>query len=303
MSLTVLITGAKGLIGAPLVNSLLSHGHIIHTLSRSPGHHNPTVKEFGWDVENSYIDERSVEGVDAIIHLAGENIGSKPWTLKRKHAIISSRTKSLELLYDAIEKTADSRVKTLISASAVGYYGDRGDEVLTESSMPGTGFLADTCIKWEQSADDAKTLGLRVIKLRTGVVLTNKGGALSKMAAPVKSGFGAALGSGKQWMPWIHAHDAVQAYLHVLDNTEMEGAYNLNSPHPVTNCVFTETLAAIHGKKLWLPNVPDFALRIALGEMKSIVVSSNRTDSTKLQETGFTFKYPFLPEALHDLYG
>lgn len=303
MSLTVLITGAKGLIGVPLVNSLLSQGHIIHTLSRRPGHNDPTVKEFGWDVEKGYLDERSVEGVDAIIHLAGENIGAKPWTQKRKHAIISSRTKSLELLYEAIEKSTDSRVKTLISASAVGYYGDRGDEVLTESSPPGTGFVADTCIKWEQSADQARTLGLRVTKLRTGVVLTNKGGALPKMAGPVKAGFGATLGSGKQWMPWIHVHDAVQAYLHVLDNEEMEGAYNLNSPHPVTNHVFTETLAAIHQKRIWLPRVPDFALRIALGEMKSIVLNSNRTDSTKLQEKGFTFKYQFLAEALHDLYG
>lgn len=301
MSLTVLITGAKGLIGAPLVNLLLSQGHVIHTLSRSPGHENPDIKEFGWDVEKGYIDQRSMEGVDAIIHLAGENIGAKPWTQKRKDAIILSRTKSLQLLFGVIQKTTTSEVKTLISASAVGYYGDRGDEILTENSLPGIGFLANTCVQWEQSADHAKTFGIRVIKLRTGVVLA-KEGALKKMAGPVKSGFGAILGSGKQWMPWIHLHDAVQAYLHALNNEQMEGVYNLCSPQPVTNKTFIETLATIYRKKIWLPNVPDFALRILLGEMKEIILSSNRTDSTKIRASGFIFKYRHLTEALHDLY-
>lgn len=303
MSLTVLITGAKGLIGVPLVNLLLSQGNVIHTLSRNPTNKNPAVKEFGWDVENGDIDERSMEGVDAIIHLAGENIGAKPWTRKRKHIIISSRTKSLELLCQAVKTNKDSRVKTLISASAVGYYGDRQDEVLTEDSPPGTGFLADTCVQWEQSADLATTLGLRVVKLRTGVVLAKDGGALPKIAGPVKSGFGTILGSGKQWMPWVHLQDAVNAYVHALNNEQMEGSYNLSSPHPATNKAFTETLAAILKKKIWLPNVPDFALRIALGEMKAIVLSSNRTDATKMQATGFTYIYQFLPEALDDLYG
>jgi len=303
MSLTVLITGAKGLIGVPLTKLLLSQGNAIHILSRKPTNKNPAVKEFGWDVENGNIDERSMEGVDAIIHLAGENIGAKPWTKKRKHTIISSRTKSLELLCKVIKTRSDSRVKTLISASAVGYYGDREDEILTENSDPGTGFLADTCVQWEQSADLAAALGLRVVKLRTGVVLAKEGGALPKIAGPVKSGFGTILGSGKQWMPWVHLRDAVHAYAHALSNEQMEGAYNLSSPHPVTNKAFTENLAAIHRKSIWLPNVPDLALRIALGEMKAIVLSSNRTDSTKLQNTGFNFKYQFLPEALHNLYG
>jgi len=302
MSLTVLITGAKGLIGTPLTKLLLSQGNIIHTLSRNPTNKNSAVKEFGWEVENCNIDERSMEGVDAIIHLAGENIGAKPWTRKRKHTIISSRTKSLELLCKIIKTRTDSRVKTLISASAVGYYGDREEEILTENSHPGTSFLADTCVQWEQSADLAATLGIRVVKLRTGVVLAKEGGALPKIAGPVKSGFGTILGSGKQWMPWVHLHDAVHAYAHALSNEQMEGAYNLSSPHPVTNKAFTETLAAIHRKKIWLPNVPDLALRIALGEMKAIVLSSNRTDSTKLQNTGFNFKYQILPEALHNLY-
>jgi len=303
MSSTVLITGANGLIGVPLTKLLLSQGNTIRTLSRNPSNKNPSVEEFGWDVENGNIDERSVKGVDAIIHLAGENIGAKPWTKKRKHTIISSRTKSLELLCKIIKTDTESSVKTLISASAVGFYGDREDEILTETSHRGTGFLADTCVQWEQSADLAENLGLRVVKLRTGVVLAKEGGALPKIAGPVKSGFGTILGSGRQWMPWLHLHDAVHAYVHALNNEQMEGPYNLSSPHPVTNKAFTETLAAIHKKKIWLPNVPELALRIALGKMKDIVLSSNRTDSTKLQSTGFDFKYRFLPEALHDLYG
>ncbi|WP_407425782.1 TIGR01777 family oxidoreductase [Arcticibacter sp.] len=303
MSLRVLITGAKGLIGEPLIKLLLSQGNSIHILSRTPANSNPAVKEFGWDIENGSIDERSLEGVDAIIHLAGENIGAKPWTTKRKHTIVSSRTKSLELLFRAIKGHTHAKVKTLISASAVGYYGDRGDEILTETSHPGTGFLADTCMQWEHAADALAALGHRGVKRRTGVVLAREGGALPKIAGPVKSGFGTILGSGKQWMPWVHLHDAAHAYVHALNNEQMEGAYNLSSPRPVTNKVFTETVAAIHRKKIWLPNVPDLALRIALGEMKAIVLSSNRTDSTKLQDTGFNFKYAFLPEALHDLYG
>lgn len=303
MSLTVLITGANGLIGVPLTKLLISQGYAIHTLSRNPTNRNAAIKEFGWDVENNSIDERCLEGVDAVIHLAGENIGAKPWTKKRKQTIISSRTKSLELLYKAMSTAENSRVKTFISASAVGYYGDREDEILTEQSHPGTGFLADTCVQWEQSADLLTALGLRVVKFRTGMVLAREGGALPKIAFPVKSGFGAILGSGKQWMPWVHLHDVVHAYAHALSNEEMHGAYNLSSPHPVTNKTFTEILAAIHRKKIWLPHVPRLALRIALGEMKAIVLSSNRTDSTKLQSTGFEFKFHFLPEALHDLYG
>lgn len=303
MSLTVLITGAKGLIGVPLTKLLLSQGNSIRTLSRNPTDDNPAVKEFAWDVENGYMDEQSIEGVDAIIHLAGENIGERPWTKKRKHAIITSRTRSLELLLEAIKSRPDSRVKTLISASAVGYYGDREDEILTENSHAGTGFLADTCVQWEQAADLAATSGLRVVKLRTGVVLAKDGGALPKIGGPVKSGFGTVLGSGKQWMPWVHLQDAVHAYAHALVNEQMEGAYNLSSPNPVTNKDFTDILAAINRKRIWLPNVPEFALRVALGEMKAIVLSSNRTDATKLQNTGFNFKYRFLPEALHNLYG
>ncbi|PRY49893.1 hypothetical protein B0I27_11067 [Arcticibacter pallidicorallinus] len=303
MSLTVLITGANGLIGVPLTKFLVSKGYVVRTLSRNPTNKNAAVKEFGWDIENGSIDERSVEGVDAIIHLAGENIGAKPWTNKRKQTIISSRTKSLELLARAISTAKNARVKTFISASAVGYYGDREDEILTEQSHPGKGFLAETCVQWEHSADLLAASGLRVVKLRTGVVLAKEGGALPKIAFPIKLGFGAVLGSGKQWMPWVHIHDAVHAYAHALTNEEMQGVYNLSSPHPVTNKTFTETLAAIHRKKIWLPHIPELALRIALGEMKAIVLSSNRTDSSELQASGFEFKFHFLPEALHDLYG
>lgn len=303
MSSTVLITGAKGLIGVPLVNLLLAQGKTVHVLSRNPSNENPAVKEYGWDVEKGYLDKRCLEEVDAIIHLAGENIGSKPWTRERKRVIIASRTKGLQLLEEALKQTPGSNVKTLISASAVGYYGDRADEILTEESAPGNDFLAETCIQWEQSADRLKDSGLRVVKFRTGVVLALEGGALPKIANPIKSGIGTVLGSGRQWMPWIHLSDAVRAYAHALADEAMEGAYNLSSPNPVTNKAFTQALAARFEKKIWLPNVPELALRIVLGEMKAIVTSSNRTDTTKLQQTGFTFEFESLSGALQDLYG
>lgn len=302
MSSTVLITGAKGLIGAPLVNLLLSQGKTIHTLSRNPTNVHSAVKEFGWDIEKGNLDERCLEGVDSIIHLAGENIGARPWTRERKHIIISSRTKTLGMLQRAIQTSTGSAVKTLISASAVGYYGDRADEVLYEDSEPGTGFLAETCVRWEAAADALEATGLRLVKMRTGVVLSKDGGALPKIAAPVRAGFGAPLGSGKQWMPWIHLDDAVRAYAHSLNHEQMSGAYNLSSPDPVTNEAFTHAVADVFNKKIWLPKVPELALRIALGEMKAIVLSSNRTDSGKLQQTGFDFQFPHLSEALREIY-
>jgi len=303
MSSTVLITGAKGLIGVPLVNLLLSRGKTIHTLSRTPTNKNSSIKEFGWDTENGYLDERSLEGVEAIIHLAGENIGEKPWTIKRKQQIISSRTKSLQLLSGAIRSTTGANIKTLVSSSAVGYYGDRADEILTEDSPAGTGFLAETCVEWEQAADRAATEDLRLVKLRTGVVLATGGGALPKIAGPIKAGFGTVLGTGKQWMPWIHIDDVVHAYAHALEHDQVKGAYNLSSPQPVTNQVFTHEVAKVLKKNIWLPHVPELALRIALGEMKAIVLSSNRTDSAKLQQSGFDFRFSHLQDALLDLYG
>jgi uncharacterized protein len=302
MSKTILITGASGLIGKPLSRFLLQKGYRIYHLNRGGSFKDPRVKTFKWDVYNSKIDENCIEGVDAIIHLAGEGIAGKPWTKKRKQQIIESRTKSIRLLYDLLREK-DHQVKTVISASAVGYYGDQRDKLLTEDSEAGNDFLGRSCLAWEQAVDAGKELGLRIVKLRTGVVLTLEGGALPEIAKPIKLGVGAPLGSGKQWMPWIHIQDVLRMYLFALENTELEGAFNMASPLPVTNKDLTKELARAVKKKLWLPRVPAFVLRVILGEMSAVVLSSDKTSSDKIQAMGFEFEFLSLREALKNIYG
>ena len=303
MSATVLITGASGLIGKPLVNTLLDQGYHIHVLSRKEPQYNPSFKEFKWDVEAGYIDESCLENVETIIHLAGEGIADKPWRKERKQAIISSRVDSLRLIFTALKNNPHFQVKSLISASAVGYYGDRNDEILDENSDPGQGFLAESCIAWEKVADTGNDLNMRVVKLRTGVVLSTHGGALPQIAGPVKYNLGTILGSGKQWIPWIHMDDVVNAYLFAVQNNSMTGAYNLCAPNPVTNEEFTKSVSSVFDKTIWLPNVPAIVLRLFLGEMKTVVLSSTRTRSDKLIEAGFRFKFNTVTEALKELYG
>lgn len=300
---TVLITGATGLIGRHLTQLLLNEGYIIHTLSRKGIPEWPEIKSFSWDPEKGIIDKKCVENVDAIVHLAGESIAGKPWTSSRKQKIITSRTASIRLLYKLIQSNPLSKVNTVISASAMGYYGDRADEILTEEAQPGNDFMAQTCISWENAVSEGELLGLRVVKLRTGIVLTSEGGALPQLAGPVRAGFGTALGSGKQWMPWIHIDDAVRMYKFVLNNDEASGNYNQCSPIPVTNRQMTSAIADVLGKPLWLPGVPAFILRIALGEMKAVILNSTRTSANKIINLGFRFRFNDLGEALQNIYG
>ncbi|EOR93179.1 Cell division inhibitor [Arcticibacter svalbardensis MN12-7] len=302
MSATVLITGASGLIGKPLIKLILNQGYQIHVLSRKEPQYNPSFKEFKWDVKTGYIDKNCMANVDTIIHLAGEGIAEKPWRKERKQAIISSRVDSLGLIFKALKDNPQCQVKSLISASAVGYYGDRNDKFLDENSDPGEGFLSEACVLWEKAADMGLDLNMRVVKLRTGVVLSLQGGALPQIAGPVKYNLGTVLGSGKQWIPWIHIDDMVNAYLFALQNNSMTGTYNLCAPNPVTNKEFTKSISTVLNKTLWLPNVPALALRIFLGEMKAVVLSSTRTRSDKIRETGFKFKFEHIKEALKELY-
>ena len=302
MSKTVLITGASGLIGKPLSQLLIEKGFTVHQLSRSLSKSNTGAKIFKWDISRMEIDPKCIENVDAIINLAGEGIADKAWTHKRKQQIIKSRTGSLKLLHDVLKDHPDHAVKTFISASAVGHYGDRKNEVLTEESEPGTDFLANTCLAWERAADKIENLGIRLVKLRTGVVLTPLGGALPQLAKPIKLGFGAALGSGKQWVPWIHLDDVITMYLYALENEEIRGIYNMAAPFPVTNKELTRAIAKHLHKRLWLPRVPEIALRILLGEMSRVVLNSNRTSVDKIEKAGFKFKYPTLESALKNIY-
>jgi len=297
----ILITGGSGLIARLVTDELLNQGYSVSHLSRKPGN-NPGIKTYLWDVYKGQIDENCLEGISTILHLAGENIADKRWTDKRKKEIIDSRTKSIGLIYQLI-KTRPNQVNTIISASAIGYYSDRGDELQTEDSPPSNDFMAQCCIAWENAVDEGKALGLRILKFRTGVVLNKSEGALLEMGRPIKLGFGAPMGSGKQWIPWIHWQDVVGMYMHAIEKINLSGVYNMVAPHPVTNKQFTKALGKQLYRPVWPINVPSFVFRLLMGEMSTIVLGSTRVSAEKIEKDGFTFKYPELTGALKEIYG
>jgi uncharacterized protein (TIGR01777 family) len=297
----ILLTGGSGLVGKQLTEQLLENGYRVSHLSRSVGKY-PRVTTFLWDIDKGQVDEKCIDGVDMIIHLAGAGIADKRWTAERKKELIDSRTKSIGLVYELIKDKAN-QVNSIISASATGYYSDRGDELLTEESAPAHDFLATCCIGWEQAVDEGGVLGLRIVKFRTGVVLDRRGGALPQLAMPIKLGAGSPIGSGDQWIPWIHWQDVVDMYLYAIENTGLEGIYNMVAPQPVTNKQLTQAVAKQLRRPLWLPNVPAFALKLFMGEMSTIVLGSTKVSAQKIEVAGFQFKYPDLPSALKEIYG
>lgn len=296
----ILLTGGTGMVGSKLTQLLLNKGHTVSHLSRTPGS-NTNVKTYLWNVSAGQIDEQCINGVDAIVHLAGANVAEGRWTDSRKKEIIESRTKSIGLIYQLLKKRGHM-VRTVISASATGYYGDRAGELLTEDSGPGSDFLASCCLQWEHAVDVGENLGLRILKLRTGVVLAANGGALSKLTAPIKLGIGSPLGNGKQWIPWIHEQDVINMYVFAIENENLNGVYNMVAPNPVTNKQLTKAVAQELNKPLWLPKVPAFALKLMLGEMSTIVLGSDKVSAQKIEEDGFKFKYPTLMWALKEIY-
>ncbi len=297
----VLLTGGTGLIGSLLTKELLNQGYKVSHLSRSPGN-NPKVKTYLWDITKGEIDEACITGVDTIVHLVGAGVVDKRWTDERKKEIIDSRTKSIGLIFELLRKK-NHVVKAIISASATGYYGDRGAELLAEDSQAGNDFLAEVCIKWEAAADEGKDLGLRVVKFRTGIVLDKNGGALPQLTNPVKWGVGSPLGSGEQWTPWIHWRDVVKMYVYGIEHVTLSGVYNMTAPNPVTNKQLTKAIAQQLHKSFWAPNVPVFVLKLIMGEMSLAVLESTRTSSKKIEDTGFKFDYPELFGALKEIYG
>lgn len=300
MSNRVLITGATGMIGKALIKVLLNKGYEIAVLSR---HSRPIagVAVYTWDVPAGKLDKRALDGVDTIIHLAGASVAEGRWTEKRKKEILASRIDSTALLYRTLND-AKNQVATFISASAVGYYGDCGDEVLTEDTEPGLDFLAKCCVEWEKSVDKGKALGLRIAKFRTGVVLDEKEGALPAMAKPVQLFVGAPLGNGKQWIPWIHLEDMVNMYVKALEDITIMGAFNACAPNPVTNVTLTKMLGKTLHRPVWPFSVPAKVLELLLGEMSVIALSSTNTSAQKILETGFSYKYTRLDDALSDIY-
>ncbi|MBK7107227.1 MAG: TIGR01777 family protein [Ignavibacteriae bacterium] len=294
----VLITGASGLIGSELAKFLSQNNFEVIKLGRSK---NNSLNTFVWNVENEFIENGALENLDYIIHLAGAGIGDKRWTQKRKKEIIDSRVKSTELLFNEIAKLKN-KPKTIISASAVGYYGAAtSNKLFSEIDPPATDFQGTVCRMWEESSAKFEQLGIRSVQLRFGVVLSKNGGALEKIIIPIKLGVGSALGNGNQYMPWIHISDALNIILHCIKNDNLIGAYNAVSPMLVTNHEFSKTLAKLLRKPFFMPNVPSFILKLILGEMSELVLEGNKISSEKIIETGFTFQYSNLENALQNL--
>lgn len=299
---TILISGGTGLVGKQLVALLLSKGYKIHLLTRGREKpENPGLRIFKWDIYKREIDPECITGVDAIIHLAGEDIGSKRWTDERKIQIIESRTESIRMIYDLIRDTKN-QVYHVVSASAIGFYGSRGDDLLKEHSLPAKDFLAETVIKWEEAVDEGANQGIRIVKLRSGIILAAEGGLLVQIDRLVKFGLGVIAGSGKQWISWIHIQDAINMYVFALEDNEMNGVYNMAAPSPVTNTMLTHAIAKAMNKSPLFIRAPQFALKMALGEMSILALGSTKVSSSKIIQAGFNFQFPDVETALEEIY-
>ena len=304
---TVIITGGTGLIGSRLSARLIAEGYDViifsHSKKEKTNPNGAQVKH--WDITTGEIDKDAIAKADYIVHLAGANVAEKRWTDSRKKAIRDSRTKSSALLIKALRETPN-RVSAVISASAIGWYGADSFESrqngFTEQAPPANDFLAQTCRLWEESIKPVTELGKRLVKLRTGIVLSNEGGAFVEFKRPVQFGVAAVLGNGRQVVSWIHEEDICRMYLYAIQNNHVIGAYNAVAPAPVTNQQLTLTLAKEMRGKLYLPvHVPQFALKLLLGEMSTEVLKSTNVKADKIVQSGFTFLYPDLPAAIHEL--
>ncbi len=291
-----LITGANGLIGTELQKALKEKGWELLLASRSEPKDERHIK---WTVEEGFRDEdlERLEGLDAVIHLAGENVAGLRWTDEKKKAIRDSRVLGTRTLIDAFTKLKN-RPKTFLAGSAIGFYGNRGDDEMTEASPAGDGFLPKVCRDWEAESRRAEDLGIRTVLLRTGIVLSKDGGALGTMLLPFKMGVGGVVGSGKQWMSWISLEDQIRAMLFVLENETIRGAVNLTSPNPVTNEQFTKTLGEVLYRPTFLP-LPEFAVGMIFGEMgDALLLDSTKVQPKRLEDAGFEFKFPELKPAI-----
>ena len=299
--MTVLITGATGLVGQELVNLLLQNGYTIHYLSTSKSKlvSQNNYKGFFWNPKKSEIDTNALTGVEVIIHLAGANVAKK-WTTAYKEEIIESRLLSTQLLYKTLQKNSH-QVKQIISASAVGIYPDSLTDIYHETDLDiDVSFLGNVVKQWENEVSQFEKLEIIVSKIRIGIVLAKNGGALQEMAKPIKYGVGAAFGSGEQYQSWIHVQDLVAIFQFVMEN-QLAGIYNGVAPYPVTNSELTKAIAKTLGKPLFFPNIPKFVMKLILGEMHQILFSSQHVSCRKLLDENFQFKFASLDKALNDL--
>jgi uncharacterized protein (TIGR01777 family) len=288
----IAVSGASGLIGTALVGKLKSEGYTVQRLVRRP---TVSSEEIYWNPANSEIDIAALEGVDAVIHLAGAGVGDKRWTKKYKAEILNSRLLGTTTIANAV---AQVKPKVFISASAIGWYGETGNRAVVESDRGGDDFLAAVCREWEAAADLAGDV--RTVKLRTGLVLDPTGGALGRMLPLFRFGLGGKLGNGKQWWSWITLHDQLRAILFVLENENISGAVNLTAPNPVTNQEFTSALARALRRPALFP-APAFALKLALGGFSTEILGSKKVIPAALQEAGFNFDFPHIGPALDAL--
>jgi uncharacterized protein len=294
----IAISGASGLVGGPLCALLESRGWSVQRLVRGAAAGPDGIH---WDPERGTIDAGALEGIDAVIHLAGENLSAGRWTPERKAAIRRSRVDGTELLARTLAGLRRPP-RVLISASAIGWYGDRGDEPLGEDAVPGSGFLAEVCAAWEAATEPARAAGIRVVLLRTGVVLAGAGGALPRMLAPFRLFAGGKVGSGRQWVSWIALEDEFGAIEHLLHAENVAGPVNLVAPGAATNAEFSRTLGHVLRRPAWLP-VPSFALRVAFGEMSTLLLASARVEPRKLLASGYRFRHAELQPALRAALG
>ena len=291
----ILVSGSHGLIGKALINSLTPHGHEIVRLVRNK----PNGAEIEWQPNQGKLDAASLEGIDAVVHLAGESIASSRWSDEKKRAIHDSRVKGTALLSEALARL-DRPPAVFVSASAIGYYGNRGDELLTEKSLPGDDFLAGVCADWENATKPAIEKGIRTVHARFGIILDSKEGALAKMLTPFRMGVGGRIGNGKQWMSWIAIEDVVNG-LKFLSDGSVSGPVNFVAPNPVTNAEFTKTLGRVLSKPTLFP-MPEFGVRLAFGEMgDALLLSSQRVKPGVLEERGFVFRWARLEETMRHL--
>ena len=296
----ILITGSHGLVGSALVPAVANAGHTVIRMIRPPM--KPDEKKILWNPQTGFVEKEKLEGFDAVVHLAGENISTGRWTAEKKARIRDSRVKGTRLLAEIIAGLK-AKPKILASASAIGFYGSRGTEVMSEKNSPGSGFLAETCVEWEAATEPASQAGINVFHLRFGIILSPKGGALAKMLPPFKLGVGGKVGSGFQYMSWISITDVVSAVMHVLKRKELNGPVNIVSQQPVTNLEFTKAFGKVLSRPTVFP-LPAFAARFALGEMADeLLLSSTRVEPSRLKASGYAFQHNNIEKALQSMLG
>ncbi len=300
----VIITGGSGLIGTALSAFLVARGFEVIILSRHPGLHGKPARGISyaaWNLNDQSVNEGAFPKAKYIIHLASAGVADKPWTEKRKKEIVESRTKSSALLTKGL-KSITNEVQAVVSASAIGWYKQNPPVASIETDSPDPGFLGETCRVWENSIAPVTELGKRLVILRTGIVLSNNGGALPEFAKPVKYGIAGILGSGKQFISWIHIDDICRIYLQAMTNTSWSGIYNAVAPNPVNNRTFTLELAKKMKGSFFIPiPIPDFLIRLKLGDRSEEVLKSSNVSSNKLKQQGFQFIYPTIDTAFRDL--